>query len=328
MKRLWIFNPETEFALASGSVHYTPPRNIIAVRKRMALFPAMFANPGDAILVMDGDKDEQMRLAPEYYAEAVTKGIDILTPESKVDWNAYIASPWGWNPMIRKWLIDRCIGLNGILTDVEVDGIRRIAHRRTSIQFLATLPEKIRSGIQIPVEIFDVEQAIKHYHIHKNLFIKTPWSSSGRGVMRTDDLLPIHVEPWIRGAIRSQGSVIMEPIYDKALDFATEWEVTDGNANYLGVSVFEASDRGKYHRNFTGTQCELLSGIYSLSSYFNPELIESQAMVIEKIIAPDYSGPLGIDMMVLKDGTIHPCVEINLRHTMGSVLLKKKSEFF
>lgn len=34
-----------------------------------------------------------------------------------------------------------------------------------------------------------------------------------------------------------------------------------------------------------------------------------------------YSGPFGIDMMVLNGGKIHPCVELNLRGTMGHVAL-------
>ena len=34
-----------------------------------------------------------------------------------------------------------------------------------------------------------------------------------------------------------------------------------------------------------------------------------------------YEGPVGVDMMVLHDRMIHPCVEINLRRTMGHVAL-------
>ena len=30
-----------------------------------------------------------------------------------------------------------------------------------------------------------------------------------------------------------------------------------------------------------------------------------------------YVGPVGIDMLADKDGRVNPCVEINLRHTMG-----------
>ena len=34
-----------------------------------------------------------------------------------------------------------------------------------------------------------------------------------------------------------------------------------------------------------------------------------------------YTGPFGVDMMILNNGYIHPCVELNLRQTMGHVAL-------
>ena len=38
-------------------------------------------------------------------------------------------------------------------------------------------------------------------------------------------------------------------------------------------------------------------------------------------MAPFYDGPLGIDMLVTSERNIHPCVEINLRDTMGRVAI-------
>ena len=35
-----------------------------------------------------------------------------------------------------------------------------------------------------------------------------------------------------------------------------------------------------------------------------------------------YEGIVGIDMMVVRGGLIHPCVEINLRMNMGVVAMK------
>jgi hypothetical protein len=35
----------------------------------------------------------------------------------------------------------------------------------------------------------------------------------------------------------------------------------------------------------------------------------------------NYVGPFGVDMMALPDGKVHPCVELNLRKTMGHVAL-------
>jgi hypothetical protein len=39
-----------------------------------------------------------------------------------------------------------------------------------------------------------------------------------------------------------------------------------------------------------------------------------------------YQGIVGIDMMVVRGGLIHPCVEINLRMNMGVVAMKLYEE--
>ena len=46
--------------------------------------------------------------------------------------------------------------------------------------------------------------------------------------------------------------------------------------------------------------------------------------VLSQHIAARYEGPLGVDMMLVKTAQgimLHPCIEVNLRRTMGSVAL-------
>lgn len=64
---------------------------------------------------------------------------------------------------------------------------------------------------------------------------------------------------------------------------------------------------------------EMLLGMY-------PELdsvIGQVLMTINDLVAPHYDGPLGIDMMLYRDENgkiaLNPCVEVNLRMTMGMV---------
>ena len=91
---------------------------------------------------------------------------------------------------------------------------------------------------------------------------------------------------------------MMERAYIRRLDFATEWQCRDGEASFLGYSVFNVSRRGKYQSNTTGTQDSLLDLIKSATPKWNPAITEKQKSVLEKLIAPFYSGPLGIDMLV------------------------------
>ena len=50
---LYIFNPETDFALAVGNGPYTAPSHVVALRKEMALLPSLYAEEGNIILVTD-----------------------------------------------------------------------------------------------------------------------------------------------------------------------------------------------------------------------------------------------------------------------------------
>lgn len=303
MPRLHIFNPETDFALASGSPYYTPPRSVVRMRAELALLPISFAEPGDAVLVIDDDVDIPKCNFPIY------------RPYDNIDWSQYEAYPWGWNNQIAHFLSINCPNLKGIPSEHQLTRIRNLSHRRTTIGFLREINA---AGIELPIEFNNVQDAIKYYDLHSRIFFKAPWSSSGRGILYTADLNREQTEQWIRGIIRSQGSVMAENAYPKQIDCATEWRTDSKGVHFLGISVFEASTRGKYHHNVRGTQAEL----WDLIPGITPELIERQRNAIQKIIAPEYAGPLGIDMLVTDDCEIHPCIEINLRNTMGSILIR------
>jgi hypothetical protein len=45
---------------------------------------------------------------------------------------------------------------------------------------------------------------------------------------------------------------------------------------------------------------------------------------LQKLLDGNYNGPLGVDLMIIKKEEalrLHPCVEINLRNTMGHIAL-------
>lgn len=179
----------------------------------------------------------------------------------------------------------------------------------------------MKPEIETPKELFNVEDAMSAFSLDARRYFKSPWSSSGRGIMLTDDLAAKHVEPWIRGTIERQGSVMMEKAYSRRLDFASEWICKYGEAKFIGWSVFDVSRRGKYHGQRDGTQASLIGMIHD-STYQNPaDIVAAQRKAIEALIAPFYNGPLGIDMLTTENGAVNPCVELNLRHTMGMLSL-------
>lgn len=331
MSSILVFNPDTDYALASGRRYYTPPAHVSLLKKRLELLPALYAHPGDIILVEDKanlsipqDLENLENLEKLEKLESLAgRGVAIMDyTEARSNseiWRTHKPAPWGWNLSIRQFFLDISGGRATVTSEERIERLRELSHRRTTIKFLSLMPEEMRTGISLPTEITDPEVAVKAFENGMPLYFKAPWSSSGRGVILTDDLERKHVEPWVRGIIRRQGSVMMEKAYVRALDFATEWMCEDGKAAFLGLSVFNTSRRGKYHGNVQASQEELNKLISNHIRIDIGDMVQPQKEALETLIAPEYDGPLGIDMLATTEGDVHPCVEINLRHTMGMI---------
>lgn len=105
--------------------------------------------------------------------------------------------------------------------------------------------------------------------------------------------------------------------WDRTLDFASEWEMTaDGEAIFKGLSVFETNESGRYSHNISDSTAALLARIRHIAPTVDDKLFQAQSRALAKVLR-GYVGPVGIDMLADKDGRVNPCVEINLRHTMG-----------
>ena len=137
---------------------------------------------------------------------------------------------------------------------------------------------------------------------------------------------------------------MVEPFYAKRCDFAMEfWSDGQGGVTYSGLSLFETNHNGAYSHNVYATEEEKMAQLTSVlvdaaaksaphadscrkesASVFADVLTLLRKALEEELsalVGTAYRGPLGIDMMVLDDGRIHPCVEINLRMTMGYAAL-------
>ncbi len=301
---IYLFNPETDLALAHGGASYTPPLKIAATISRLALLPALYAPEGSEILVRKNGMVENV-----LSSIASIRQIKVVRI-SEIRFKSASISPWGWNPALRNELVRA--GFDDDLPSKEtLSLLRDLSHRRTSIEINRIL------GHEGGTECFSVEDAIFCISQFGKAVVKAPWSSSGRGVWMTNRLCPGETERIVKGVIATQKSVIIEREVNKQIDCATEWICTSGETNYVGMSLFTTDERGKYLGNIVRPQDEIRDMIPAITE----QVIEKQKEALDKIIAPYYSGPLGIDMMVSKTGNIVPCVEVNLRMTMGHVAL-------
>lgn len=317
---LHIFNPDTDYALASGLNFYTPPAKIKAMRAQMALLPARWALPGEAILLLDRPP-VSIDALPDYLT-ARDKHLKIFHPEEPLgDIPDLYPAPWGWNPALRQHLLSLGIPEANLPSYETISRLRTLSHRRTASLFNAHM-----GSSYIATELTSIEEVAQYTSENPGAWLKAPWSSSGRGIINCADLEPRHILPWAKGIIRRQGAVMAETPADRILDFATEWTCTGGKTVFEGLSVFQTSSRGKYHGNILLDQPELEALIKKAAPTWNGEIIESQKEALEALIAPHYTGPLGIDMIAERSGVIRPCIELNLRMTMGLATLKSRTD--
>ena len=113
-----------------------------------------------------------------------------------------------------------------------------------------------------------------------------------------------------------------EPLYDKMADFGMEF-TADGNGGvtYNGLSLFETKN-GCYAGNVIATEKTKRA---RLAKHVPETLLDyARDIIINNVKTSGYKGPFGVDMMVVKGCDrllLHPCVEINMRRTMGHVAL-------
>lgn len=303
MPRLHIFNPEHEYALANGGAYYIAPRSVRELAAKFQLLPVLWASNEDYIL-LDNDRIYSVENEKDYASGNINGIIDSI-------------EPWGWNEALKERL--RKIGIEECLLPSysEITRLRNLSHRRITVEANRFLDSPF-----LPVELTDKNEALHFYEMNKGCYFKMPWSSSGRGVLATEELNIRQVEEWVTGSIRKQGSVMAEKKIERALDLATLWNVNENRTpEFLGLSVTKSDGRGKYVGNMFGSQRAIENYIKRYTDYLNEIVIEKQKGFISKHIAPFYRGLLGIDMIIDENGILFPCIEVNLRRTMGHVAL-------
>jgi len=308
--KLHYFNPENDIALGlMPGQRLTMSPMVAALHYAGALLPMWYASPGDYVLVEEPfDRDFVARVRRDFALD-----VDVVTSAYGVT-----GAPWGWS-------FDAACRLSSagavVPDSVALEKIRELSHRRTTAGVLSRLAEVAGfSGMTLPVEAADVAVVKKLLAEWGEIYVKQPWSSSGRGVFRVSSLSD-GVERRIAGMVRRQGSVMVERAFDKCMDFAMLFHSCSGTVRFVGYSLFFNSVRDSYGGNMMLTDAEIegllvkhgasLDDLAALKC-FMPEILSS-------VVAPFYDGYFGVDMMLGRCGSILPCVEINLRMTMGVV---------
>jgi len=339
MNRVYWFCPENDIALGHGCSRFTPPRQAALLAHYGAPLMWWMGDAGDYVLVPEAaSEDDAMELASwlDDVEHRFGAGPRLVTSLQGPGRNQDLTlMPWGWS----NYTIDhlrRCGASGGMLQAVSghVDAIRMLSHRRSATiinDALAGRVDFVRFGCPNPVgalgatSIREVEQFAADC-CHDAFYVKSPWSSSGRGVVRSNQLPYRKLLERCDGIIASQGMVMLERAFDKVLDFAMLFKADDqGNVAFHGYSQF-FNERGTAYGGNLIASDEHIKG--NLAGFLPVGLLDDirDALldICPSLISGHYTGFFGVDMMIARNGAdgsffLVPCVELNLRMTMGVV---------
>ena len=278
-----IFNPEHELCLANGDPNFVPPESALRFGRDCA-----------KILEILGDDS---------------------TPWPPV---------WGWDSVVRQKLLRNGVPEEELPTVAYLRDVRELSHRRLALKMEASLP-RIDALVSLGSrEIRSLKELLSYMDCHSEAIIKAPWSGSGKGLFNVRDGKLLDVAyGWCERTIAKQGSLIAQERADVVCDFAMLFCATGEGLRYEGLSLFR-NEGNAYKSNLLAGDSYISS---KLEGYVGRQLLERTREYVcgflERELCGRYLGKLGVDMLICRTGGglygLAPCVEINLRNTMGLV---------
>lgn len=336
---LHFFNPTCEYAVANGNVSWQANKLLQKMESDLSNIVQYFALESDVVLV----KKEIDQLFLQKLKQLNIKIPEFTTLSSALISSEFIdkpkneLSPWGWSPAAHKLLepFKRSCSNEFQQSKVAVwkNEYKNLYSKKTAKEVLETVlshcsSEHLIAENNIPALCYsknDFELAIKKWG---KIMVKAPWSSSGRGLQPITKT-PVHEKVWekILGIVNDQGYAIAEPFYQKIFDYDLQFRIKKGKVDYLGESIFTTNSKGQYLGNYLngfpdGMNKEHLTFIRETSNIVLPFLITA---IENSSIGEFYEGNFGVDMLLVLDKNkqlkLHPCLEINVRKSMGLLAL-------
>ena len=321
----YLFNPEHDMALASFSPYYKAPTEIIRMREDLAGLPVWYASR-DALVWVPSSQ-----YSVDFMHQCVFEGLhgcgkccDGLLISGDASSSELIISPWGWDPALVSYWKKMGVG-DSLLPDVDqLERIHVLSGRQQCVRVLADFEGW--DGICGEAVVCSTLDEVKDFlATHADVILKSPWSGSGRGLTRTSlSTWTANLEGWVSRILRTQGSIMAEPIYNKVVDFAMEFHADPLNQlSFAGYSLFETDSHGNYKENVLTSNEQIIGKLIQYVPLDLIEKVKTQLLLsLTALLGTDYTGYFGVDMMICEVAgvyCIHPCVEINLRMNMGVV---------
>lgn len=324
---LWLFNPHCELSILKEQQHYTPPKMIKKVQNDLSVLLMWLASENDTILTANNQVNSSWLSTMQsvvgiYFKLESPQGIK----EKKIKFSGI--KSWGESPSLVSDL--HFMNVRYLQSLIWDENHKRLFHREFGYELLGYVVDNeldeviavdqlgkfINTPDAIYQEIIDLFTSNPY-----GVILKLPFSSSGRGllVLKRNDITP-SVKSWVESAINQQGSVLVEPLFEKVFDFSLLFKKYNNEVEFLGGSSFLTGMTGQYYG----------ASLNSFQNEFSVKEWDTLQKVIELIKTKlktenTLSGYFGIDAMMIQGSNgeriIHPCVEINPRYTMGHITL-------
>lgn len=266
---------------------------------------------------------------------------EVLSPEVLPE--ALELSPWALEPHLLHTITQQLKGIYPSLRLIQPkisEAYLRLSHRRSAEGLLRQLIEhSLAPQYLLPRWIegdrpqHEIEAEIGHWaRVYQQqylglqaLFAKRPFSSSGRGVQPIP--LPLEADRVraLAAGCRRSGSLSLEPMLQVLDNWALEyWSDGLGQVSLLGLSHFETHEAsGAYRGNILAGEAQLREELEQLvGAEVLAAVVEQHCRLLSHSLGSGYRGYVGVDLFVYsapwdERPRLHPCVEINLRTTMG-----------
>lgn len=253
---------------------------------------AHYVPPRSAVDFARRDAGLMRVLYPEATCCSVYDVGDVLSHHSPL--STIVA--WGWNAVVKHELLKRGAPECLLPSDEDIATIRELQHRTTVLPLQPDCCE-VHSAEEMEALLGEREHWV----------MKAPWSGAGRGLRWVHGRLTPIDSDWLKKTVAAQRCVVAEPRREVVADVALEYM----NGTFFGYSYFKTGS-GVYKENVRWTDGQIEAAFPLRQAR---ERIEQW---LNANVWPRYHGPLGVDLMVCADGSVH-VAEMNFRHTMGMV---------
>ena len=151
--KLYVFNPDTDMALANNEENYMAPASACRMAQDLALLPVWYAQPGSAVLAPSAYNADYLQKMKQLFPLSV----QLVTEPELPDYAESQIVPWGWNRAFRKRMHKAGIAQHKLPTEAELRECRMLSSRaygmRSGCLRVITASTKASNNKEVPSDL-------------------------------------------------------------------------------------------------------------------------------------------------------------------------------